>query len=131
LGHLSKVHYHYFEGLTAMRNRQAGLTLIGLILWLIVLGVGLLIGMKVVPSYVEFLDIKKGLVRAKEAGTTVAAARAAFDTFASAGYISSVTGKDLIVTKTGDKVVVSVVYEKKIQLLSPVSLLIEYEASSN
>jgi Tfp pilus assembly protein PilE len=27
-----------------MRNRQAGLTLIGLILWLIVLGVGLLIG---------------------------------------------------------------------------------------
>ena len=114
-----------------MRNRQAGLTLIGLILWLIALGVGLLIGMKVVPSYVEFLDIKKGLVRAKEAGTTVAGARSAFDTFASAGYISSVTGKDLIVTKTGDKVVVSVVYEKKIQLLSPVSLLIEYEASSN
>jgi hypothetical protein len=34
--------------------------------------------MKVVPSYVEFLDIKKGLVRAKEAGTTVAAARVSF-----------------------------------------------------
>ena len=114
-----------------MQNRQSGLTLIGLILWLIVLGMVFLIGMKVVPSYVEFLDIKKGLVRAKESATTVAAARSAFDLFASAGYITSVSGKDLTVTKTGEKVVVSVAYEKKIELLKPVSLLIEYEASSD
>jgi Domain of unknown function (DUF4845) len=114
-----------------MKRSQSGISLFGVLLWLIILGFGFLIGMKVLPTYTEFMEVKKGLNRARDAGTTVASARSAFDTYAAAGYISSVGGKDLVVTKNGDKVVVAVDYQKKLPLFGPVSLVIDYSAASD
>jgi hypothetical protein len=48
--------------------------------------------------------------------------RASFDRTASVDYITSISGKDLEVTKEGDKVVVSFAYDKEIPLFEPVYL---------
>ena len=114
-----------------MKKAQAGVSLLGVVFWLVILGFIFLIGLKVLPTYTEHMEIKKGLNRARDAGATVVAARGAFDMYAAAGYISSVAGKDLVVTKNGEKVVVAVAYQKKLPLFGPVSLVIDYAASSD
>jgi Domain of unknown function (DUF4845) len=114
-----------------MKKSQSGISLFGVLFWLIIIGFGFLLGMKIGPTYAEFMDVKKGLNRARDAGSTVASARGAFDTFASAGYVTSVSGKDLVITKNGDKVVVAVEYQKKLPLFGPVSLVIDYAATSD
>jgi len=41
--------------------------------------------------------------------------------------VTSISGKDLEITKVNDKVVISFAYNKEIELFSPVFLLIKYE----
>ena len=57
--------------------------------------------------------------------------RANFDKQKEIEYsITSITGKDLNITKENDKVVVSFAYDKEIDLIKPVYLLIKYEGRS-
>ena len=44
--------------------------------------------------------------------------------------ITSVTGKDLVITKENDKVVIQFAYDKEVELMKPVYLLIKYEGRS-
>ena len=43
----------------------------------------------------------------------------------------SITGKDLMITKENEKVVVSFAYDKEVELVKPVFLLIKFEGRSN
>ena len=57
--------------------------------------------------------------------------RAAFERTKDIEYsITSISGKDLQVTKENDKVVIRFAYDKEIELYGPVFLLIKYEGSS-
>jgi hypothetical protein len=114
-----------------MRKSELGISLISIVLLLVVVGGIGLVGLRVAPTVSEFSEIKRTMEKVKDKGDTVANIRGTFDLAASAGYITSVTGKDLNITKTGDKVVISVAYSKKIPLVEPVFLLIEYSATTN
>ncbi len=111
---------------------QAGFTLIGLVAWAIVIALGLLLVLRVVPTVNEYYTAKRAINKAAQSGgATVADVRAAFERTRQIEYsISSITGKDLVVTKHNDKVVVSFAYEKEIELFGPVYLLIKYAATS-
>ena len=52
--------------------------------------------------------------------------RTIFDKAATIDDISSISGKDLDVSKNGDKVVVAFAYNKEIELFGPAFLLIKY-----
>ena len=57
--------------------------------------------------------------------------RAAFERAKDIEYsIQSITAKDLTITKENDKVVVSFAYDKEIELIKPVYLMIKYEGRS-
>jgi hypothetical protein len=45
--------------------------------------------------------------------------------------ITSISSKDLSITKENDKVVVSFAYDKEIELMKPVFLLIKFEGRSS
>ena len=61
----------------------------------------------------------------------MAEARAAFDKQKELEYsITSIAGKDLIITKENDKVVVAFAYDKLVPLYGPVYILIKYEGRS-
>ena len=113
-------------------KRQRGITLFGLMFWAIVVGAGALIVMKVLPTMNEYFTIQKAVNKiAQDGGTTVPEIRAAFERTKDIEYsIQSITAKDLNITKENDKVVISFAYDKEIELIKPVYLLIKYEGRS-
>ena len=113
-------------------RRQRGVTLIGLLFWGGFLGFSAIIGMKVLPTVNEFFTIQKAVSKiAKEGGSTVPEIRTAFEKQMEIEYsITSIGAKDLNITKENDKVVVSFAYNKEVELMGPVSLLIKYEGRS-
>jgi hypothetical protein len=111
-------------------RQQRGITLFGAIFFMLVLGGLALVGMKVVPAITEFREVQSAIVKARDNAASVAEVRRAFDMAATAGYISAVAGKDLEVTKENDKIVVSVAYEKKIPIMAPVSIVIDFNTTT-
>ena len=97
----------------ARRRRQRGITLFGLLFWAIVIGFGALITMRVLPTLNEFFTIQRAVEKvAKEGGSTVPEIRAAFDRQKDIEYsITSISSKDLQITKENEKIVVSFAYD--------------------
>jgi Domain of unknown function (DUF4845) len=114
------------------KRAQRGVTLFGLMFWAIVVGFGALIGMKVLPTVNEYFTIQKAVTKLAASGaTTVPELRAAFEKQKDIEYsIQSINGKDLEITKENDKVVIKFAYDKDIELIKPVYLLIKYEGRS-
>ncbi len=121
-----------------MRNRiapfasQRGITLLGLLLWAVIIAMGALIAMRVAPTVNEYYTILRSVnVVATEGGNTVPEIRAAFEKRKQVEYsITSIGGNDLAITKENEKIVVSFAYNKEIELIAPVYLLIKYEGRS-
>ncbi|MEW6098264.1 MAG: DUF4845 domain-containing protein [Pseudomonadota bacterium] len=115
-----------------LARHQRGITLIGLLFWAIVISFLGLIAMRVFPTLNEYWTIQRTVRKvAHEGGTTVPEIRAAFERQKQIEYsITSISGKDLDVTKVNDQIVVSFAYDKEIELFGPVYLLIKYSGSS-
>jgi len=86
--------------------------------------------MKVVPTVIEYTSIKKAISVAKNGGTTANEIQSTFDKQADVGYITSITGKDLVITRDNGEIEVSFSYQKKIPLFGPATLLLEYEGTT-
>jgi hypothetical protein len=115
---------------SSFKSRQRGLSFIGLVLvGALLAGTGALIA-QVIPTAMEYQAIMKAVKRSSE-GSTVQDVRTIFDKASSIDNISSITGKDLEVTKEGDKVVVSFAYEREIHMFGPAYLTIKYVGKSN
>jgi hypothetical protein len=111
-------------------SSQRGISFLGLLFLGVVLALLAIVVARVVPTATEYMAIHKAVKKAAAEGGTVPAVRAAFDRTASVDYITSITGKDLDVTKQGDKVVVNFAYDKEIPLAGPAYLLLKYRGSS-
>ena len=113
-------------------RRQRGVTLFGLLFWAILIGMVALVVMRVLPTMNEFFTIQRAVNKiAKEGGTTVPEIRAAFQRQNDIEYsITSISAKDLSITKENEKIVISFAYNKEIELAAPVYLLIKYEGRS-
>jgi len=111
---------------------QRGVSLFGMLFWAVVVGFVALLGMRVLPTVNEFFTIKKAVNKAAlDGGNTVAGIRASFERQKDIEYsIQSITSKDLDITKENDRVVVRFAYDKEIEIMSPVFLLIKYEGRS-
>ncbi len=106
----------------------------GLLVGCVILIVLALIGMKVAPPYMEFLQIKKAVTAIVESGEvrsgTVTDVRRAFDKRAQVDDIASITAQDLEITKDGGDIVINFAYPKKVPLFSNVSLMFDFAGSS-
>ena len=112
-------------------RRQRGLTMVGMLVWAIVIGMLALFAARIVPTTIEYYTIVKALHKVSaQGGSTVPQVRAAFERQKEIDRITSISGKDLSVTKEGEEVVISFAYDSEIELLKPVYLLIKYEARS-
>jgi len=111
---------------------QRGFTLFGLLFWAIIVGFLALIGMRVLPALNEYFTIKRAVNKITSEGTTVPEIRNAFERQKDIEYsITSISSKDLAITKENDKIVVSFAYDKEIELMKPVFLLIKFEGRSS
>ena len=114
------------------RRRQRGMSLIGLMAWAIIIGFIGYVAVRVLPTLNEYLTIQRAVDRvAAEAPPTVGEVRRAFDKQKDIEYsISSISGKDLEVTKENEKLVIRFAYDKEIPLVEPVYLLMKYKGRS-
>lgn len=115
-------------------NRQRGVGLSGLLIGVVVVSLLALLGMKVVPSVMDYYQIVAAMKSVAQDGSlkggSVADVRSAFAKKQESGYFKGVTAADIEITKDGGDLVISAAYQDKLRLFANVSLLIEYEASS-
>jgi hypothetical protein len=117
---------------TPRRRVQRGITMFGLLFWAIVIGFFGYLLVRTLPTVNEYMTIQRAVTKiAATNPATVAEARTAFDRQRDIEYsISSITSKDLTITKENDKVVISFAYDKEVPIAGPVFLLIKYEGRS-
>lgn len=107
------------------KSRQHGLSFLGLLVMGGLLAVTGVIVAQVVPTAIEFQAVSKAASKARE-GNSVAEVRSIFDKAAAVDNISTISGKDLDVSKEGDKIVVSFAYQREIHLVGPAYLTLKY-----
>ena len=114
-----------------MKN-QRGVAISGLLIWGIIITFVALLGMKVVPEYLEYYKIQKSVksISTGAGSQTVSEIRAAYDRYADVNYIDTLKGSDLDISKENNSVVIAFAYERRIPLFANVSLLLDFEGSS-
>jgi hypothetical protein len=120
-------------GQTPSRARAPrGFSLIGLMFWAIIIGFIGYVAVRVLPTVNEYLTIQRAVNRvAAESPATVAEVRKAFEKQKDIEYaISSISGKDLEITKENERLVIRFAYDKEIPLVEPVYLLVKYQGRS-
>lgn len=93
-----------------------------------------IIGIKLVPAYIEYATVSKHLrdiARAPDArGASPRDIQLMFNKRAQVDDIKAVTGEDIEVSQEGDAVILTAVYSTKIKLFANLSACIDFEASS-
>lgn len=109
--------------------KQRGISFLGLLVVGGFLAMAGVIAAQVFPTFIEYQAIGKAANKAA-AGSTVAEVRSLFDKQSAVDDFKSISGKDLEVTKEGDKIVVSFAYSREIHLAGPAYLVLKYAGRS-
>lgn len=117
-----------------MRYRQRGITLMGLIAGSVVLILVALLGMRLLPSYIEYFNIKKAVagiaLETRGRGGSVSDVRRAFDMRQAIDDFQSVKGSDLEISKEGNGFSITASYRKEVPLFANIGVYIDFSASS-
>ena len=112
---------------------QRGISLISFLWIALLVAISSLLVLEVAPSMIEFYKIKKivkSVASNATANATIPDLRKAYAKHAAIDRIEVLQAEDLEMVKEAGQIVISFEYSKKIKLLGPVSLLIEYHGSS-
>jgi hypothetical protein len=104
----------------------------GLILGAIVIVLVALLGLKVVPEYIEYFTAVKAInaIAQDQSDGTPADIRKAFELRQAIDNIPSLKPSDLDITKEGGQNVISFAYRKEIPLVANIGLYIDFQAST-
>lgn len=111
-----------------MYNNQKGGSFIGMVIVIATIVFFGMLGLKVGPAYLEFMNVKSALKRAANSAdlTSKKAVADAFNKSASVDNITVVKGADLVVNNG----VVSVEYQVVIPIMANASALLDFNATS-
>ena len=112
-------------------DKQQGLSLVGLIVVLAIMGFAAIVGMKTVPAFAEYSAAKDAINLAKAAGGSPREMQVAFDKSADVNDIDAITGRDLVISKDSGETEISFEYEKRIPLFANVSLLFDFAGTTD
>lgn len=120
------------EGIV-LRNRQQGLSLIGLLIVGGLLAFVLLLGFRSVPAVTEYMAVQriiKAVADEGNQGATMADLRRSFDQRAYIDRVETIAGRDLDIYKQGGIVVIESRYERRVPIAGNVSLLFDFHATT-
>ncbi|MBL8445991.1 MAG: DUF4845 domain-containing protein [Zoogloeaceae bacterium] len=115
-------------------RKQAGVSLIGM---LIIVSLGafiLLLGFRALPAYSEYFAVQKilnAIAKESNSDTSVADIRRNFEKRADIEYVQTVGASDLVVEKQGGKVALSMEYERRVPIAGNVSLVFAFNPTSS
>ena len=111
-------------------RQQSGLSIISFLFVTAVALVVAIVGFRVLPAYIEYFSVKSALAQTLSEMQDLrnpGELRKSFQKRVDAGYIESVSGRDIELYREGNQWVASVAWTRKLPLVSNVSLLIEFE----
>ena len=111
------------------KSLQGGFSMLGFLFVVGVLAALGVLGAQAFPTVLEYQAALKAVQKAS-AGNTVLEVKTIFDKAAQIDDINAISGKDLVITKEGDKVVVAFAYNKEIHMFGPAFLLLKYAGRS-
>lgn len=115
-------------------RKQRGVSLIGLIMWLVVSIFVVLLAFKIGPPYVEYSAIKRQFkILANDpslAGGNKREVEGAFAKRAVMEDIRSIGPGDLQIVREGDRVVISAEYSVRVPLFANISAYLEFNPTS-
>ncbi len=118
-----------------LRDKQRGISLSGMLLWSVVLVFVALLGMKVVPVYIEHATIEENLVAVAEdpslKSATAAQIRLAFSKRAQIDGISAITAKDIKIARDKGQNILNVAYIVNVPLFHNISLQIDFDTQKD
>jgi len=116
-------------------QKQRGMTFIGLVLMIAGIVFVAVIGMKMVPAYLEFMSVKKALNNiATQPEFNEMTNKDIYESFsktAAIDDIDSITAKELIITQSDLGPVVIAEYQVVVPLMGNVSALIDFYAATD
>jgi hypothetical protein len=115
-------------------DKQRGLSLIGLLITSAVVVFFVLIGFKLMPSYIEYFSVQriiKDLAHQPDLrGASIKEVISAFERRVVIDNISSIHGTDLEITKVGDGFDIRAAWSTRVPLFGNVSACVDFEASN-
>ena len=114
------------------KQKQAGLSMSGFLLWCVIFAIVALLGFKLGPPYVEDQTIRKHLrTVSKEASSgNRKEVEDAYSNRAQIDRIDVISPKDIIIAKEGNDVVLSASYSVRIPLVYNISACMDFNPSS-
>lgn len=117
-----------------MQHRQRGMTMLGIILIIAVVGAWLYAGIRLTPKYLEYMRVASTLEKvgdefSSNPGTTEFMLRKAVERHFDIDMVEVITSNDIEIDKDGSIFTMRAAYEDTVPLAGNVSFLIEFDKS--
>ena len=114
-------------------RKQRGISLMGLIITLSVLGFLGVMAAKLMPAYIDYFSVKKMFATMEQAGDlklSVREIRKSFDTRNVIENVQALKGDDLEIGKEGGETVVSATWSVKVPMVSNISTCLDFNVTT-
>ena len=114
-------------------RKQRGISLMGLIITLAVLGFLAVMAAKLMPAYIDYFAVKKMFATMEQAGDlklSVREIRKSFDTRNVIENVQAVKGDDLEIGKEGGETVVTATWSVKVPMVSNISTCLDFSVTT-
>lgn len=115
-----------------MRNTQRGITFIGILILVSFIGLFVYAGIRLVPLYLEYMNIAKTLDTIKADMTSVESAqsiRVAIDKRLFIDAVTVIEAKDIVITRDGAAWVVRAEYDAEAPFIANISFSVHFDKS--
>jgi len=115
-----------------MQHRQRGMTFLGIIVLVIVVGAWVYSGIRLVPKYLEYMRVAATLEKVRDEydsnpGTTDVMLRRAVERHFDIEMVEIISSKDIEIRKEGGTFYMRAAYEDTVPLVSNVSFLLQFD----
>ncbi len=117
-----------------MRDKQRGMTFLGILVLVVVVGAWVYAGIRLVPKYLEFMKIAGTLEKVQDEyqsnpGSTEFMIRSSIERHFDIEMVDVITPKDVQITREGGTFTLRAAYEDTVPLVANVSFLLTFEKS--
>jgi len=114
-----------------MQQRQRGMTFLGLVIVLAILGLGLYAGIRLVPLYLDYTKVARALEQVRDEYSAVEASkhilRKSLERHWDVEDIKGIDWQDIEIEKTGEGFDVTAAYRAEAPFIANVSLVADFE----
>ena len=115
-----------------MQDRQRGMTFIGILLIIVVVGAWVYAGIRLTPKYLEYVRVASTLEKVKQEfesnpGSTEFLLRKAIERHFDIEMVTAIDSSNIEIKKEGDKFTLRANYEDTVPLVSNISFLLTFD----